>query len=1255
MSSVHENLVKVLRENEKKLSSWCKTDPVELSRNMLQQCILFDCKECEFFKSLDHNRVDPQLQVRYLLRLVSVRVSEDESVWEKFMTLLVSIGERQMYDYLYELTSEEDIFYDCLSEFTSDRDTESNSHSLDYCLDKEDVNWVFEVLVRVSHKWELIAVALNFLEYERTTCRNSDIKLSLYNVLSHWLARDTSTPPGVTMNTLLTALRSETVGEGQVAQELEDKYKHKHSFSMHNSKVSTNNFSLTNKSYDVEVEDGKSTLLQVQVSPKESVSYQWKKDGQPLANSCTYYGVNEDMLVVSHASQGTEGEYTCSVSYRGSEKCSNKITLTVLYSLAKKRLLDLYSRQREVPPDSWPPVGTKSFINLTVVQSGKKRINKGFGETDHENKMDYSEVFGENITGALLATEGRPGSGKTTLVHKIVRDWSKGHALRNVNLVFHVTLRIINRNTTQETLSWILKGFYRSEEELKKVCEEIEAANGEGVCFIIDGLDEYHPQDRDNSLIYQLLDKTFLPLAMVIVMSRPVAIVTLRKEVITHNVEVLGFNKEQILEYIDSFPFDSSSCDSSVATTYPAKLKEYLYSHPNVFNMCYLPIHVAMICFLFNYHKGNIPNTQTKIYQEFTRSTILRHIRRHNSHAQVHSLEKLTGSIKEHFDKLCHLAYIMTIDKKQVATPEIMDEELCEYVSSNSDEWCLGLVTIDHIAELYGVTKTYSFLHLTVQEFLTAYYIANKQIEIFCSLSSPSLVFYFGLTQFTSRWEPKVLEVLHHQYFIFDYPLLYHCALESQQQVVCDKIGEYCEGKYYFTWPKQSDVYAMGYAILHTSHPVYRITFSALCEAFSIDISDFLECIRSKNFRLLQILQLNAKIKNVSAPALFDILKSCTSLIELKLSFLEISHDSAKAIAGSFKYLTSLQDVTITIFSTSGGITTLLSGFTHFTNTDLKICFYDMDSRSMFEIESGLQLLTDSNLCNLVLRNCKIDDDAAAALANGLHSNIRIRHLDISDNSISPGGVITLLNEIHCLTKLTELYLSNNNIGSDGATALANQFQYLTQLRDLLLLRNNIGPSGAVSMANKLHYLTELNLLDLSDNNIGPNGAGSLADKFHHLIELGTLTLCNNNIGPSGAVSMADTLHHLTKLHTLDLSRNNIDLHSAIAVITASKDCPCLSHVNLNTDIENSCDDGIHVEGLVSPEDNTAITDLMAAIQHPTIQRHLFAGFKLVTLKPFTSLHRNLLLDSSSDSEVEGFGKYNFIVNDACVLMSSIH
>ncbi len=590
----------------------------------------------------------------------------------------------------------------------------------------------------------------------------------------------------------------------------------------------------------------------------------------------------------------------------------------------------------------------------------------------------------------------------------------------------------------------------------------------------------------------------------------------------------------------------------------------------------------------------------------------------------------------------------MTNSKKQIATPEIMEEELCEYVS-NSDEWCLGLVTINHIAELYGVTKTYSFLHLTVQEFLTAYYITNleedKQFEILNHMrwiSSPTIIFYFGLTPFTSSSALMLSSLL--LKFKYDRPLSYHCALESQQQVVCDKVGECCEGSYLIYFQAPSDLYAMGYVIFNTSHPVTKISLDTVTD--HIDVANFLECIRSKDFSTLQTLEI-VHIRNISAPALYDILKSCSSLIQLNLTLSEISHDNVKAITDRIKRLTSLKNVSIKCSSPFGGITTLLSGFTHLKNTELQLSFYDMDPRGMLEIGRGLQLLINDSLSSLTLKCCVIDDDAGTALANGLHSNVNIHYLDISDNSISPGGVITLLNEIHCLTKLTELYLSCNNIGCDGATALANQLQYLTQLRELDLSHNNIGPSGAVSLANSLHHLTELDELNLSHNNIGPSGAVSLANTLHHLTELcrlylshnnigqsGAVSLANslhhltelcrldlshNNIGPSGAVSLANTLHHLTKLFKLYLSDNNIDLHSAIAVITASKDCHHLSRINLNTDTEDYYTNGIHVEGLVSPEDNTAITDIMTATQHPIIQRTLHLGFKSDISEPLTS------------------------------------
>ena len=202
--------------------------------------------------------------------------------------------------------------------------------------------------------------------------------------------------------------------------------------------------------------------------------------------------------------------------------------------------------------------------------------------------------------------------------------------------------------------------------------------NGDGLCLVIDGLDEYQPQHRNCSPIYQVLYKTILPKAMVIVSSRPAATKDLKWEKLAIKIEVFGFTREQIYEYIDYFPFGSICSDSDVSKMYPAKLKEYLHSNPIILNMCYLPVHAAMICFLFKSKSEHIPITRTKIYEEFTCSTVLRHLKRYNHEARLESLQGLTGDTKKHFDDLCFLAFRMTINSKQVVIPQEMGVQLCE-------------------------------------------------------------------------------------------------------------------------------------------------------------------------------------------------------------------------------------------------------------------------------------------------------------------------------------------------------------------------------------------------------------------------------------------------------------------------------------------------------------------------------------------------------------------------------------------------
>lgn len=242
----------------------------------------------------------------------------------------------------------------------------------------------------------------------------------------------------------------------------------------------------------MQVAEGKSTLLFVQARPRECLSYQWKKDGKELEESSAYVGVHSDILEVRQAHVGTEGEYTCCVTSKGKQVCCESIVLTVLYPLGKKKLLDYYLSKKEVPNSrhSWPPVVSKEFINLALIdypEDLKYCYDYSVSGTNvddikaHKEKIEYKDAFKEYKSSELIMIEGRPGSGKTTLIHKITKDWAHGKALIGAKLVVLVVLRELNKKKIN-SIRDLLEVFY-FEDELKAVLKHVVDSNGDKTAF----------------------------------------------------------------------------------------------------------------------------------------------------------------------------------------------------------------------------------------------------------------------------------------------------------------------------------------------------------------------------------------------------------------------------------------------------------------------------------------------------------------------------------------------------------------------------------------------------------------------------------------------------------------------------------------------------------------------------------------------------------------------------------------------------
>ena len=520
----------------------------------------------------------------------------------------------------------------------------------------------------------------------------------------------------------------------------------------------------------------------------------------------------------------------------------------------RPKLADFYSKKPEVPEGTWPPVKKTHFVNLALIkQTAINFANDYVRQTVHgsiddiikdKEQIDYKDAFAELEDGALVVMEGRPGCGKTTLMHKLSQDWEKREILTSC-LFFLVHFRRFSNRSDIE-LSDVLRAASKNftADDIQQMCTHIEENSGRGVVFALDGLDEYSPEADDN-LLYNLIRREYLPNSIVIVASRPAASQKFRRHATKH-VEVLGFLKPQIQEYIENY-FDESSDQAQ-------GLSRYLEDHLNVMHMCYLPLHSAMVTYLYDMEGANLPQTETEIYRHFTLWTLIRTLKKRSNdpHAPLilSNFSKLSDEDKRLFDLILHLAYNATVNSKQVFTLEEVKEHVSEQLpssSSGSYENSLGLIIVDRYFVKYGLDEIYTFLHLTFQEYLAAYYIASqteeKQREILMTHSSNEKLtevwkFFCGVGKCSSdnfsillrkaQCRVQAVKSSRRKVTIPNTSLHLHCAYESQKEWMCSQVVQTRESC--ITLHDQSltpsDMTALGYVIRHSEIPIKELNIT---------------------------------------------------------------------------------------------------------------------------------------------------------------------------------------------------------------------------------------------------------------------------------------------------------------------------------------------------------------------------------------------------------------------------------------------
>ena len=389
----------------------------------------------------------------------------------------------------------------------------------------------------------------------------------------------------------------------------------------------------------------------------------------------------------------------------------------------------------------WPPSATKKYFRLAMIKEKELQI----GDKEHDFvhltlagkveeivrakcPIELKDIFKETAGNRkLILLEGAPGSGKSALSVHIVQECSEGNLFTEYKVVILVRLRDPEVQKAK-CIADLLPG--RDQKMKERAAERMKSSDGRDVLFVFDGWDELPLDLHRNSIFYDLLTSQDRKLhnSAIIVTSRPIASGNLRT-LISTRIEILGFTASELKKYF------TDCLDATAVKTLLGRIK----GNPIISGFCYLPLNANIIVHLFKCDK-KLPTTQYGIFSELILTCIYRHCTKYYDHKNlsIDSLDQLPEEIKKPFLYICEIAY-----------NGVMNNEVT-FTNLPQDFNTISLLNGFESLLVRGKKMYYNFIHLSIQEFLAAHYIATqlaatKQASTFNNL--------FGKSRFSTVFQ----------------------------------------------------------------------------------------------------------------------------------------------------------------------------------------------------------------------------------------------------------------------------------------------------------------------------------------------------------------------------------------------------------------------------------------------------------------------------------------------------------------------
>ena len=777
----------------------------------------------------------------------------------------------------------------------------------------------------------------------------------------------------------------------------------------------------------------------------------------------------------------------------------------------------------------WLPSPTRQFFNLAIIK--KERVHRGKiddefvlqsirGQIDDillaKSPIDLKDIF-KNIEGErkVILIDGAPGSGKSTLAIHITQGWSKGELFQEFTIVILVQLRdpaVQSAKSIADLLPC------PDIETAWQVASAIKASNGRGILWVMDGWDELPLRLQDDSFLRDMIAPPHISpitLSSVIVTSRPISSGDL-SQLVSSRIEVLGFSSEEQRQYFtECLKGDTKAVDA---------LLERLSENPAIEGSCFLPLNASIVAHLY-LSDGFLPDTVHGIFSSFVRHFLSRYLceklGKTQQHSRVVSLDNLPPELQGAFDEMCRLAFKGTAENKLTFSHSDIED-----VKDSAVICDMGLLQATPSILSEGQTVYYNFIHLSVQEFLSAVYIsklpASEQISTFNSLFeeprfSSVFRYYAAITKLRTsrpflsklpRWLIPGIVTVHMIDLIQKIvkkrsrPLfvsLLHCLYEARDLSLCQFVAE-----------QQGNVLNLRDTSLT---PVDCLALGYFLSTVSRTTSNV------KEFRVyLNNCSLgDAGTKNLmcSISRHIDPHSTVTRHLEMDLSSNEIHEEGASHTADLLNSTSIVNRLRI-LDNPLGikGIKSIFNALDPAGVLDLV--------RQMIEMRSD-PLLVFLLHCLYEARDLSLCQFVAEQLGN---------ELDLSDTSLTPVDCLALgyfLSTVSLTTSNAKEFIVNLNncsLGDAGTKSL------------MCSISRYIDPHSTVDR----HIY-----MDLSRNEIHDEGASHIADLLNNPSLVNTLRLDGNRIGAKGIKSIFNTRD---RAGVLDLVKNFEFIHDRSLLVS---------------------------------------------------------------------------------------------------------